>query len=117
MTVDELIRWHEDRARDYTLDYATIAAHRETVVALRNAGSSRPDTTALRRLASAALWTGRWYDAGCNTVNCTYADAQTSDEVGEIAHPCPLGLTDYLVAVQPSAILSLLDSIDGRATP
>ena len=35
MTTAELIRWHEDRGRDHTLDYATIAAHRETVAALR----------------------------------------------------------------------------------
>lgn len=35
MTIAELIRWHEDRARNHELDYATIAAHRETVDALR----------------------------------------------------------------------------------
>ena len=35
MTTAELIRWHEDRARDHRLDYATIAAHRLTVAALR----------------------------------------------------------------------------------
>lgn len=35
MTTAELIRWHEDRARDHSLDYATIEAHRETVAALR----------------------------------------------------------------------------------
>lgn len=35
MTTAELIRWHEDRARDHRLDYATIEAHRQTVAALR----------------------------------------------------------------------------------
>lgn len=35
MTTAELIRWHEDRARDHRLDYATIDVHRLTVAALR----------------------------------------------------------------------------------
>lgn len=65
------------------------------------------DWTELKRLAEEASWTGRWYDAGCNTVMCTYVDKDVSDH-DEIAHPCPLGITAYIAAVHPAAILTLI---------
>ena len=68
------------------------------------------DKTELRKLANAALWTGRWYDAGCDTVLCTY-DAQDTEH-GEIAHPEPTGICAYLAMVQPANVLALLDEID-----
>ena len=70
------------------------------------------DTTRLRELAAAALWTGRWYDAGCNTVQCDYNGGEEHDE---IAHPCPLGITEYIAAVHPAAILEILDALDKSA--
>lgn len=70
------------------------------------------DTTRLRELAAAALWTGRWYDAGCNTVQCDYSNKKEHDE---IAHPCPLGITEYIAAVHPAAILEILDALDKSA--
>lgn len=52
MTHEELIRWHEDRARDYALDNATIAAHRETAEALRKSQPQLPviDDAKLREI-------------------------------------------------------------------
>jgi hypothetical protein len=44
MNIPELIRWHEDKARDYSQNHATITAHRETVAALRNV-VARKETT------------------------------------------------------------------------
>lgn len=65
---------------------------------------------ALRSLAEAAIWTGRWYYAGCNTVHCTYGkeDASLHDE---IAHPCPEGVAQFIAAVDPSVVIALLDRI------
>lgn len=63
--------------------------------------------TELKRLAEEASWTGRWYDAGCNTVMCTYVDKDVSDH-DEIAHPCPLGITGFIAAANPKTILSLI---------
>lgn len=62
--------------------------------------------TELKRLAEEASWTGRWYDAGCNTVMCTYVDKDVSDH-DEIAHPCPLGITGFIAAANPKTILAL----------
>ncbi|MBU9420805.1 hypothetical protein KTE23_30090, partial [Burkholderia multivorans] len=69
------------------------------------------DVKKLRELAQAALWTGNWYDAGCNTLMCTYPEnsGDLSGESDEIAHPCPLGLVEYMEAAQPKAILALCD--------
>jgi hypothetical protein len=61
---------------------------------------------ALREAAKQALWTGHWYNEGCGTVACQYADG---DGTGEIAHPEPNGLAGYLPLVQPSEIIALLD--------
>lgn len=65
---------------------------------------------ALRALAESVAWTGRWYDAGCNTVHCTY-DKEDSIEHDEIAHPVPLGVSGYIAAAHPQAVIALLDRI------
>ncbi|WP_261537064.1 hypothetical protein [Burkholderia multivorans] len=72
------------------------------------------DVKKLRELAQAALWTGNWYDAGCNTLMCTYPEnsGDLSGESDEIAHPCPLGLVEYMEAAQPKAILALCDRLE-----
>ncbi|MBU9618124.1 hypothetical protein KTE47_10980 [Burkholderia multivorans] len=72
------------------------------------------DVKRLRELAQAALWTGNWYDAGCNTLMCTYPEnsGDLSGESDEIAHPCPLGLVEYMEAAQPKAILALCDRLE-----
>ncbi|WP_157765520.1 hypothetical protein [Burkholderia multivorans] len=72
------------------------------------------DVKRLRELAQAALWTGNWYDAGCNTLMCTYPEnsGDLSGESDEIAHPCPLGLVGYMAAAQPKAILALCDRLE-----
>ncbi|WP_261524168.1 ead/Ea22-like family protein [Burkholderia multivorans] len=72
------------------------------------------DVKRLRELAQAALWTGNWYDAGCNTLMCTYPEnsGDLSGESDEIAHPCPLGLVGYMEAAQPKAILALCDRLE-----
>ena len=77
----------------------------------KNAGQSRltDRLERLRELAEKALWTGEWYNAGCNTVQCTYNE---ENEHGEIAHPEPLEICEYLSAVQPKTILELLDLIE-----
>lgn len=64
----------------------------------------------LRALANAALWTGKWYDQSCNTVACDYSGNNEFHD--EIAHPCPLGLTEYLVAVQPKNMLVFIGAVD-----
>ncbi len=66
----------------------------------------------LRQLANDALWTGGWYDAGCNTVHCDYDGKDEHHD--EIAHPCPLGVTGYIAAVHPRQILALLDELDAH---
>ncbi|MBU9308326.1 hypothetical protein [Burkholderia multivorans] len=72
------------------------------------------DVKKLRELAKAALWTGDWYDAGCNTLMCTYPEnsGDLSGESDEIAHPCPLGLVGYMEAAQPKAVLALCDRLE-----
>lgn len=65
---------------------------------------------ALRALAEAAKWTGKWYDAGCNTVYCTY-DKEDSILHDEIAHPVPFGVSGYIAAAHPRAVIALLDRI------
>ena len=65
---------------------------------------------ALRALAEAAKWTGKWYDAGCNTVYCTY-DKEDSILHDEIAHPVPFGVSGYIAAAHPQAVIALLDRI------
>ena len=68
------------------------------------------DKERLRVLAEAATWTGKWYDAGCNTVHCTY-DKEDSIQHDVIAHPVPLGVSGYIAAAHPQAVLTLLDRI------
>lgn len=72
------------------------------------------DVKRLRELAQAALWTGNWYNAGCNTLMCTYPEnsGDLFGESDEIAHPCPLGLVEYMEAAQPKAILALCDRLE-----
>lgn len=72
------------------------------------------DVKKLRELAKAALWTGDWYDAGCNTLMCTYPEnsGDLSGESDEIAHPTPLGLVEYMAAAQPKVILALCDRLE-----
>ena len=65
---------------------------------------------ALRALAESVAWTGRWYDAGCNTVHCTYDNADVIAH-DEIAHPVPLGVSGYIAAAHPQAVIALLDRI------
>lgn len=65
------------------------------------------DTKGLRRLAEEQQWIGRWYDAGCETLM-----AEMNGEHEEVAHPMPIGLVPYLVAVQPAAIAELLDLLE-----
>ncbi len=65
---------------------------------------------ALRALAEAAKWTGKWYDAGCNTVHCTY-DKEDSILHHEIARPVPFGVSGYIAAAHPQAVIALLDRI------
>lgn len=70
------------------------------------------DLDALEALAKAALWTGDWHDAGCNTVECKYPEgSELAGEHDEIAHPVPLGITGYIAAVQPKTILSLIAEV------
>lgn len=69
---------------------------------------NQQDKDRLRELAEQAKWTGRWYDAGCNTVICSYGKDDPAEH-DEVAHPVPLGITEYLAAVNPAAILSLLE--------
>ena len=67
----------------------------------------------LKRLAEAALWTGRWYDGGCETLMGTYGDnSEFYESHGEIAYPFPLGIVPYLVEAQPAAILELIRQRD-----
>lgn len=67
----------------------------------------------LKRLAEAALWTGRWYDGGCETLMGTYGDnSEFCESHGEIAYPFPLGIVPYLVEAQPAAILELIAKLD-----
>ena len=65
------------------------------------------DTKELRRLAQEQEWIGRWYDAGCETLM-----AERNGEHEEVAHPIPIGLVPYLIAVQPASILELLDRLE-----
>jgi hypothetical protein len=65
------------------------------------------DTKELRRLAEEQQWIGRWYDAGCETLM-----AERNGEHEEVAHLTPIGLVPYLVAVQPAAIIELLDRLE-----
>ena len=67
----------------------------------------------LKRLAEAALWTGRWYNGGCETLMGTYGDnSEFCESHGEIAYPFPLGIVPYLVEAQPAAILELIRQRD-----
>jgi hypothetical protein len=62
----------------------------------------------LERLAKESLWTGDW-NASCGTVDCAYsADSKFAGEFDEIAHPVPNGVSDYIAAAQPKAILELV---------
>ncbi|MDR8750729.1 hypothetical protein FEP95_04801 [Burkholderia multivorans] len=72
------------------------------------------DVKRLRELAQDALWTGNWYNAGCNTLMCTYPEnsGDLSGESDEIAHPTPLGLVEYMAAAQPKVILALCDRLE-----
>ncbi|WP_429499059.1 hypothetical protein ACQUFY_08175 [Robbsia andropogonis] len=63
---------------------------------------------AMRKAAVMAAWTGKWYNAGCNTVMCQYEDGHPD---GEIAHPEPIGVTDFIALAYPKAILELLDEL------
>ena len=72
--------------------------------------TDRTQPEALRALAEAAKWTGKWYDAGCNTVYCTY-DKEDSILHDEIAHPVPFGVSGYIAAAHPHAVIALLDRI------
>ena len=65
---------------------------------------------ALRALAEAAKWTGKWYDTGCNTVYCTY-DKEDSILHDEIAHPVLFGVSEYIAAAHPQAVIALLARI------
>lgn len=73
----------------------------------RTGGIEMIDTNELRRLAQDQEWIGRWYDAGCETLM-----AERDGEHEEVAHPMPIGLVPYLVAVQPAAISELLDRLE-----
>lgn len=65
------------------------------------------DLNELRRLGEGQQWIGRWYDAGCETLM-----AERDGEHEEVAHPMPIGLVPYLVAVQPAAVSELLDRLE-----
>ena len=65
------------------------------------------DINKMRRLAKEQEWIGRWYDAGCETLM-----AERNGEHEEVAHPIPIGLVPYLIAVQPASILELLDRLE-----
>jgi len=41
------------------------------------------NTEELKRLAEAVLWTGRWYDGGCETLMGTYGDDSDDSEGAE----------------------------------
>ena len=65
----------------------------------------------LERLAKESLWTGDW-NASCGTVDCAYsADSKFAGEFDEIAHPVPNGVSDYIAAAQPKAILELVAEV------
>jgi hypothetical protein len=65
----------------------------------------------LERLAKESLWTGDW-NASCGTVDCAYsADSKFAGEFDEIAHPVPNGVSDYIAAAQPKAILELVGEV------
>lgn len=68
------------------------------------------DLDKLERAANAASWTGHWYDAGCNTVNCDY-NSKSSEGHDEICHPVSLGITEHIANCEPSAILELIAHI------
>jgi len=71
------------------------------------------NTEELKRLAEAALWTGRWYDGGCETLMGTYGDdSEGAEGHGEVVHPVPLGIVPFLAAVQPAAILELIAEVE-----
>lgn len=65
-----------------------------------------PNIADLRKLAESATWTGEWYDGGCETLMC-----KRKGGFEEVAHVGPLGLVPYLVAVQPAAVLHLLNQL------
>jgi hypothetical protein len=67
------------------------------------------DLDALESLAKAAEWTGHWYYAGCNTVECKYPPSthNYAGQVDEIAHPVPLNVAEFIAAANPSVILDL----------
>lgn len=69
MPPDELLLWHDDRARDYALDYATITAHRETVVALRELAALRKAARDLLDAAATLTVAGDgrgYFESGAN---------------------------------------------------
>lgn len=69
------------------------------------------DIDALELLAKAAQWTGDW-NASCGTVDCSYpADSKFAGEFDEIAHPVPVGVSDYIAAAQPKVALALIAEV------
>ncbi|HDR9337676.1 hypothetical protein [Burkholderia multivorans] len=66
------------------------------------------DVKRLRELAQAALWTGNWYNDGCNILMCTYPE-NSGDLSGESDE---IRLVEYMAAAQPKAILALCDRLE-----
>ncbi|UXZ62561.1 hypothetical protein NUJ28_07560 [Burkholderia multivorans] len=66
------------------------------------------DVKRLRELAQAALWTGNWYNDGCNILMCTYPE-NSGDLSGESDE---IRLVEYMEAAQPKAILALCDRLE-----
>jgi hypothetical protein len=84
------------------------------------------DLDHLESLAKGAEWTGRWYYAGCNTVECKYPPSthNYAGQVDEIAHPVPLNVAEFIAAANPSAIIDLCAEVrrlrersEGPGTP
>lgn len=74
------------------------------------------DLDNLEELARAALWTGDW-NASCGTVDCAYpADSEFAGEFDEIAHPVPVGVSDYIAAAQPKVALALIAEVRALRT-
>lgn len=64
------------------------------------------DLTELEELARGLLWTGRWYSAGCGTVQCDYN--QNGRDHDEVAHPVPEGAADLIGRLGPDVVIALV---------
>lgn len=71
------------------------------------------DIDKIEALAKEAEWTGRWYYAGCNTVECKYPPSthNYAGQVDEIAHPVPLNVAPFIAEANPETVLALIAEV------